>query len=78
MAYNYLLELHKIIEQKIAEARISKTAALGLGETTEVQFHSGRLFALSRLDEFLKNKYHQKLPRKVREAVEKKQGKTLG
>ena len=66
MAYVYLLDLHRLIDQRLAEAVQS------VDNTTnnpgEIRFHQGRIAILSDFKDFLTGNLNPKLPRKIRES----------
>jgi len=65
MAYVYLLDMKKFLEQRIAGA---KSALENLdGGLSEKQFLEGRTSALLDFQEFLMENYIPKLPRRIRE-----------
>ena len=65
MAYVYLLDLYKYIDERISEA------ADGLDqEDADVpigKFEQGRIDALTEFQDFLKENFNPKLPRRIRE-----------
>jgi len=64
MSYVYLLDLHRLIEKRIAEAkRELDTIENNPGE---IKFHKGRIEALSGFKDFLTEKLNPKLPRAFR------------
>lgn len=65
MAYVYLLDMKKFIEQRLAR---SKEALENLnGDPSEKKFIDGRTSALVDFQEFLNENYIPKLPRRIRE-----------
>lgn len=65
MAYVYLLDMNKFIEQRLAR---SKEALENLnGDSSEKKFIDGRTSALVDFQEFLNENYIPKLPRRIRE-----------
>ena len=65
MAYVYLLDMNKFVEQRIAGA---KDALEKLnGNLSEKQFLEGRTSALLDFQNFLMENYIPKLPRRIRE-----------
>ncbi len=65
MAYVYLLDMNKFIEQRLAR---SKEALENLnGDSSEKKFIDGRNSALVDFQEFLNKNYIPKLPRRIRE-----------
>lgn len=69
MAYNYLLELYALIENRLDEVQNQKSSDDDSSE--EASFHSGRESILLELEEFITTKYKALLPRKVRQHLEK-------
>jgi hypothetical protein len=66
MAYVYLLDMTKFVEQRIAGVR---RALENLNDSpAEKQFLKGRTSALLEFQEFLVQNYIPKLPRRIREA----------
>jgi len=65
MAYVYLLDMNKFVEQRIAGAR--NALAESNGSPSEQQFIDGRTSALLNFQEFLMENYIPKLPRRIRE-----------
>jgi len=66
MAYVYLLDMTKFVEQRIAGVRL---ALENLNDSpAEKQFLKGRTSALLEFQEFLVQNYIPKLPRRIREA----------
>ena len=65
MAYVYLLDMNKFIEQQLAG---TKEALEKLnGDLSEKSFLDGRTIALLDFQEFLMKNYIPKLPRRIRE-----------
>ena len=66
MAYVYLLDMNKFIEQRLAR---SKEALENLnGDPSEKKFIDGRTSVLVDFQEFLNENYIPKLPRRIRES----------
>ena len=65
MAYVYLLDMNKFVEQRIAGARNARGKSNG--SSSEQQFIDGRTSALLDFQEFLMENYIPKLPRRIRE-----------
>jgi hypothetical protein len=64
MAYVYLLDLHQLIDQRLAEAgQAVKNNANNPGEK---RFHEGRIEILSAFKNFLTENLNPKLPRRIR------------
>jgi hypothetical protein len=64
MAYVYLLDLHQLIDQRLAEAgqAVDKTK----NDPFEKRFHEGRIEILSAFKDFLTENLNPKLPRRIR------------
>ena len=65
MAYVYLLEMSKFVEQRIAGAKNAREKPNG--SPSEKQFLDGRTSALMDFQEFLMDNYIPRLPRRIRE-----------
>ena len=66
MAYVYLLDLYKYIDERLDQATDGRDKAnydLPLGK-----FEQGRIDALTEFRHFLKDNFNPKLPRRIREA----------
>ena len=74
MAYVYLLDFYKYIDQRLAEA----TAGLDQAERDAAigQFEQGRIDALTEFKNFLEENFNSKLPRRIREAYFGKMNKS--
>ena len=66
MAYIYLLDLHRFIDQRLAEAAQSVDNAKN--NPAEQRFHQGRIAILSEFKDFLTEHFNPKLPRRIRES----------
>ncbi len=66
MAYGYLLDLHKLIDQRLSEAGQSIENAEN--DPGEIRFHKGRIEILSDFKDFLIKNLNPKLPRRIRES----------
>ncbi len=66
MAYIYLLDLHQLIDQRLAEAGhlVDNTT----NNPGEIRFHQGRIAVLSDFKDFLTENLNPKLPRRIRES----------
>ena len=72
MAYVYLLDMKKFIEQRLAR---SKEALENLnGDPLEKNFIDGRNRVLLDFQEFLNENYIPKLPRRIRETYRNRAG----
>lgn len=65
MAYVYLLDLHRLVDQRLAEAVqfVDNTT----NNPGEIRFHQGRIAILSDFKDFLTEHLNPKLPRRMRE-----------
>ncbi len=70
MAYIYLLDIYKLIDQRIEDAE----AALGnvSADPNEIKCQEGRIKALTDFKEYLVQNLNPKLPRRIRENFELK------
>ncbi len=64
MAYVYLLDLYKLIDQRLKQAEQSVEA--NKISTDNARFHQGRMDALSNFKVFLSESFNHKLPKKIR------------
>ena len=65
MAYVYLLDLYKYIDERLGRATDGRDKAnddLALGK-----FEQGRIDSLTEFKDFLKENFNPKLPRRIRE-----------
>ncbi len=71
MAYIYLLNLYKIIDEKLNKAKecVDNTS----NEPGKVKFQQGRIQALTEFKEFLTNNLNSKLPRRIRQQLKEHQ-----
>ena len=69
MAYIYLLEIYKLIDQRIEDAR----AILGTapGRPHEKKYQEGRIKALSDFKDYLIKNFNHRLPRRIKEDFER-------
>jgi hypothetical protein len=70
MAYVYLLDIYKLIDQRIEDAK----AAMGhvSGDRNEKKYQEGRINALMDFKDYLIQNLNPKLPRRIREDFELK------
>ena len=70
MAYIYLLDIYKLIDQRIEDAN----AALANvpGDPNEKKFQEGRIKALTDFKDYLTQNLNSRLPRRIREDLELK------
>lgn len=65
MAYTYLLDLYKLIDQRLEDANLS------MGEPANdpkgKRFHEGRIKALLDFKDYLTQNMNPKLPRRIRQ-----------
>jgi hypothetical protein len=66
MAYDYLLDLHQLIDQRLTEA--GQSVENTENDPGEIRFHEGRIEILSDIKEFLTENLNPKLPRRIRES----------
>ncbi|MEE9118491.1 MAG: hypothetical protein V3U02_07850 [Calditrichia bacterium] len=66
MAYGYLLDLHKLIDQRLSEA--GQSVENTENDPGERRFHEGRIEILSVFKDFLTENLNTKLPRRIRES----------
>ncbi len=66
MAYGYLLDLHKLIDQRLSEA--GQLVENTENDPGEIRFHEGRIEILSDFKDFLTENLSPKLPRRIRES----------
>ena len=75
MAYVYLLDLHKFIDDRLAQALKSLEDAEN--EKDEASFHTGRIEVLSEFKKYLTINLNPKLPRRIRESYNPNRAKSL-
>jgi hypothetical protein len=64
MVYNYLLDLYEILEQRKNELESGKALSVDSSESKE--YLRGQINAVVEFTSFLKENYHEKLPRRMR------------
>ena len=64
MSYKYLLDLHKLVDTRIAEAK-QLTCHKEI-DSKDAKFHEGRIDILSDVKSFLAENLNPKLPRSLR------------
>ena len=70
MAYIYLIDIYKLIDQRIEDA---KSAMRNISaDPNEVKYQEGRVTALADFKEYLIQNLNPKLPRRIRENFELK------
>ena len=67
MAYVYLLDLYKYIDERLNQATDGLNRAAG--DVTTVRFEQGRIDTLTEFQEFLKENFNPKLPRRIRDSL---------
>jgi hypothetical protein len=67
MAYVYLLDLYKYIDERLGQAADGLDQAEG--DLLSAKFEQGRIDALSEFQGFLKENFNPKLPRRIRESL---------
>ncbi|MCP3898996.1 MAG: hypothetical protein GY707_04595 [Desulfobacteraceae bacterium] len=70
MAYIYLLNLYEKIDDRLSDAK--QTIDADPSEKEKVRFLEGRIQVLSEFKEFLTDNLNSKLPRKIRNQLQKK------
>ena len=65
MAYVYLLDLYKYIDERLDDATDGFDQAQDEAPTAELE--RGRIEALTEFQDFLKENFNPKLPRRIRE-----------
>ena len=68
MAYVYLLDMNKFVEQRLAEAEAALEESNG--DPSEKEYIDGRARALWDFQNFLLENYIPKLPRRIRETFD--------
>ena len=68
MAYIYLLDIYKLIDQRIEETKSAMSKAAG-GAPIEKKYQEGRIKALSDFREYLVQNFNPKLPRRIRQSI---------
>jgi len=68
MAYIYLLDIYKLIDQRIEDAKT--TLENQSGNRNEKKYQEGRIKALMDFKDFLIQNFNPKLPRRIREDLE--------
>ena len=71
MAYVYLLDMYKYLDQRLAGA--NQLLADKNNEPAENKFYEGRIDALRDFKQYLEDNFNPKLPRRIRESYERKQ-----
>ena len=67
MAYIYLLDIYKLIDQRVGDARAAMAEVTD--DPTEKKFSEGRIKALMDLQDFLANNFNPKLPNRIRKSL---------
>ena len=70
MAYIYLLDIYKLIDQRIEDANAA--LANGSGDPNEKKFQEGRIKALTDFKDYLSQNLNSRLPRRIRKDLELK------
>lgn len=70
MAYVYLIDMYKYIDERLAGA--SQSLADQSNAPAENKFYEGRIDALMDYKQYLTDNFNQKLPRRIRESYERK------
>ncbi len=69
MAYIYLLEIYKLIDQRIEDAKA--TLGTAPGRLYEKKYQEGRIKALSDFKDYLIKNFNHRLPRRIKEDFER-------
>lgn len=64
MVYNYLLDLYKMLDERKKELENQREDSLDSTEAKE--YHQGQITAVDEFTSFLRENYHEKLPRRMR------------
>ena len=70
MSYNYLIDIYKLIDQRIEDARVALESHPG--RRLEKKFQEGRIKALTDFKNYLIENLNPRLPRRIREDIESK------
>ena len=70
MAYIYLLDIYKLIDQRIEDAET--TLEHRSGDRNEKKYQEGRIEALMDFKDYLIQNFNPKLPHRIREDIELK------
>jgi hypothetical protein len=65
MAYVYLLDLYKYVDERLAQAKEGRGKAPN--DSSLEKFEQGRIDALTEFQKFLQENFNPKLPRRIRE-----------
>jgi hypothetical protein len=74
MAYVYLLDLYKYIDERLGQTTDGLDNADG--DAPIAKFEQGRIDALTEFQDFLKENFNPKLPRRIRETYFGKMNKS--
>jgi hypothetical protein len=72
MAYNYLLDLHRYIGERLEDA--SDKLKMNCSDPSAKSHQEGRIRLLQDFQEFLAARYHHKLPRRLSQRLKKIDG----
>ena len=70
MAYVYLLDLYKFIEERLGV--ITDKAQQADGDVSAEKFEQGRIDILMEFQDFLNENFNPKLPRRIRDSLIRK------
>ncbi len=70
MAYTYLLDIYKLIDQRVADAQA--VIEKGSSDPVEQKFQEGRIKALVNFQNYLATNFNPKLPRRIRQTLKLK------
>ena len=68
MAYIYLLDIYKLIDERIEHAKATLDSASG--DSHEIKYQEGRINALMDFKDYLIKNFNPKLPRRIRQDLE--------
>ncbi len=70
MAYIYLLDIYKLIDQRVADAQAAMQD--DSSDPAEQKFQEGRIKALTNFQDYLATHFNPKLPRRIRQTLKLK------
>jgi hypothetical protein len=76
MAYIYLLDIYKVIDQRLEDAQASLNS--GCDDPVEKAYQRGRIKALTDFMDYLTANFHPRLPRRIRESYNVKNQPVAG
>jgi len=69
MSYSYLLDLYRIIDQRLEQ--IENDQAIIGGPSLDANHHRGRSDCLKAFKHYLQDQYHHQLPRRIQHSLKK-------